>query len=120
LGAYRTVDRNLITPNNRAEPVRIAEMTATGFRIARVPPLKGRYFHDDDERVGAAPVVVIGYDVWQNRFAGRSDIVGQTVQLGDVRHTIIGVMPEGFGFPINNRIWTPLQLSPTNFRRGDA
>ena len=43
LGAYRTVDRNLITRDGRPEPVRIAEMTASGFRIARVAPLKGMY-----------------------------------------------------------------------------
>src|SRR4051812_3685992 len=93
LGAYRTIDRNLITADRRSESVRIAEMTASGFRIARVPPLMGRYFDDADERAGASPVAVIGYDVWQTRFTARPDIVGQTIQLGDVRHTIIGVMP---------------------------
>ncbi|HEV2130046.1 MAG TPA: permease prefix domain 1-containing protein, partial [Longimicrobiaceae bacterium] len=72
-GAYRMVDRNLVAPDGQAEPVRIAEMTASGFRVARVPPLLGRYFVDEDEREGAPPVVVIGYDVWQNRFAGDSE-----------------------------------------------
>jgi putative ABC transport system permease protein len=120
LGAYRTVDRNLITRDGRPEPVRIAEMTASGFRVPRVPPLLGRYFNADDERPGASPVVVIGYSVWQNRFAGRPDIVGQSVQLGATRHTVIGVMPKGFAFPINNRIWTPLGLDPTEFERGKA
>jgi len=120
LGAYRTVDRNLITLGGRPEPVRIAEMTASGFRLTRVPPLVGRYFHDDDERNGAPPVVVIAYSVWQNRFAGRPDIVGQTLQLGATQHTVIGVMPQGFAFPINNRIWTPLRLDPSDFERGKA
>ena len=55
-GASRTVDRNLVTPDGHAEPLRIAEMTASGFRIARVPPLMGRYFDDADERAGAPPV----------------------------------------------------------------
>jgi predicted permease len=120
LGAYRTVDRNLITRDGRPEPVRIAEMGASGFRIARVAPLKGRYFNDDDERPEAPPVVVIGYSVWQNRFAGRPDVVGQTLQLGATTHTVIGVMPEGFAFPINNRVWTPLRLDPSRFERGRA
>ena len=120
LGAYRTVARNLITGDGRAESVRIAEMTASGFRITRVPPLLGRYFNDDDERAGAAEVAVIGYDVWQTRFAGRSDIIGQPLQLGDVRHVVVGVMPSGYAFPVNNGVWTPLRLEPSGFELGHA
>ena len=120
LGAYRTVDRNVITADGRSESARIAEMSASGFRIARVPPLVGRYFNNDDERAGAPPVVVIGYDVWQVRLAARPDVIGQTIQLGDTRHTVIGVMPKGFAFPINNRLWTPLRLNPAEYDRGQA
>jgi hypothetical protein len=120
LGAYRIVDRNLVTANAQAIPVRIAEMTASGFRIARVPPLLGRYFNDDDERPGAAPVVIIGYDLWQSRFGARPDVIGQTIQLGDTRHTVVGVMPEAFAFPVNNSVWTPLRLNPADYDRGLA
>ena len=120
IGAYRTVDRNLITSQGRPEPVRIAEMSATGFRITRVPPLMGRYFNEEDEWTGAAPVVVIAHDVWQDRFLGRADIVGERLQLGATVHTVIGVMPAGFAFPINNRIWAPLKLDPADYPRGDA
>ncbi len=120
LGAYRTVDRNLITLDGHSEPARVAEMSASGFRITRVPPQLGRYFHDEDERPGAEPVVVISHRVWQSRFAGRADVVGQVLQIGDVRHTIIGVMPEGYAFPVNNRVWTPLRLDPADYERGHA
>jgi len=120
LGAYRTVDRNLVTPDGPGEPLRVAEMSAAGFRVARVAPLLGRYLLDDDERPGAAPVVVIGYDVWQRRFAGSPDVVGRTLRLGDAAHTVVGVMPEGFAFPVNNGIWTPLRLEPADYRRGEA
>lgn len=119
-GAYRIMDRNLVTGEGRPEPVRIAEMTASGFRLARVPPLLGRYFNDGDEQPGEAPVVVIGYSLWQSRFAGRRDVVGRTVQLGATRYTVVGVMPEGFAFPVNNRIWTPMRLNPLDFGRGEA
>ena len=49
-------------------------MSASGFQVARVPPLLGRYLVEEDMREGAAPVVVIGYDVWQSRFAGDPEI----------------------------------------------
>ncbi|HEX2189282.1 MAG TPA: ABC transporter permease [Longimicrobiaceae bacterium] len=120
LGAYRTVDRNLLTPDGRAEPLRIAEMSASGFRVARVPPLLGRWLVDEDERPGAPPVVVVGYDVWQRRFAGDPGVVGRTLRLGNDVHTVVGVMPEGFAFPVNNRLWAPLRLDPLVFERGEA
>ncbi len=120
LGAYRTIDRNLITRDSPPESMRVVEMSASGFRIGRMPPVLGRYFHDDDQRPGSTPVVVIGYDVWQNRFAGRTDVVGQTVDLGDVHRVIIGVAPKEFAFPVNNHVWTPLQLDPAAYERGDA
>ena len=119
-GAYRTVDRNLITREGRPEPVRIAEMTASGFRIARVPPLLGRYFDEADEEPGAPPVVVIGHSVWQGRFAGDSAVIGRTLLLGTTLHTVIGVMPQGFAFPINNRVWAPFRLEPSAFDRGES
>src|SRR5690606_33472728 len=107
-------------PDGQAESMRIAEMTASGFRIARVPPLAGRFLVADDELPGAPAVVVRGYDVWRNRFARRPDVVGQTLRLGATPHTIVGVMPPGFAFPINNRLWTPLRLNPSNYERGEA
>ena len=78
LGAYRTLERNLILGDARPEPVTVAEMTASAFRLARVPPLLGRPLLDGDEQPGAPPVVVLGYGVWQRRFGGRADAIGQT------------------------------------------
>ena len=110
LGAYRTVERNLSLGNAQPEPVTIAETTASAFRVTRVPPLIGRPLLDADEQPGAPPVVVLGYSVWQQHFGGRESAIGQTVQLGKTATTIVGVMPEGFAFPINHRLWVPLQL----------
>jgi predicted permease len=113
LSAFRTVSRNIIATTGQAEPISLAEMTASGFRVARVPPLLGRVLVESDERPGAPPVVVIGYDVWQARFAGDPAILGRQIQLGRVRHAIVGVMPKGFGFPINHDYWIPLPIDPT-------
>ena len=120
LGAYRTADRNLIPDEGRPRVARVAEMTASGFRVARVPPLLGRYLVQEDEQRGAPPVVVIGHSLWQVMFEGDSGAVGRTIRLGSTRHTLVGVMPEGFGFPINNRVWAPLRLDPLDFEPGNA
>jgi putative ABC transport system permease protein len=115
LGAYRNLSRNIVTAEGWSEPARVAEMTASGFRIARVTPVTGRTLVDADERRDAPPVAVIGYRLWEQRYAGRGDVVGRTIQIGEVRHTIVGVMPDGFAFPVNNRIWVPLRLNPAAF-----
>lgn len=110
LGAYRNVTSNLIVGTNAGRPVRAAEITASAFRIAPEPPLLGRVLARADERPGAPPVVVVGYDVWRTRFGSDVGVVGRTVQLGDAYATVVGVMPEGFAFPVSHELWTPLRL----------
>jgi hypothetical protein len=119
LGAFRTGSRNLIADNGTAL-VRVAEMSAAGFRITRVLPVEGRYFAEDDEREGAPAVLVIAHEEWQRRFDGDPDIIGRTVRLGATPHTIIGVMPEGFRFPFAHRYWVPLRLDPSDYARGSG
>jgi putative ABC transport system permease protein len=109
LGGFQTIERRLLVDGRPAEWVRVAEITASGFRLARVPPLFGRWIAETDEHVAAAPVVVIGYDVWQSRFASDRAVIGRTVRLGEIIHTVVGVMPEGFAFPVNHRYWIPLR-----------
>jgi predicted permease len=110
LGAYRAELRNLIVGNTPPVLVRTAALTATAFRTARVTPLIGRGLVDADEAPGAPGVVVLGYDVWQRSFEGRNDVVGSTVKLGSTAVTVVGVMPERFGYPLSYHAWTPLQL----------
>ncbi|MBI4910853.1 MAG: ABC transporter permease [Acidobacteria bacterium] len=113
LGGFQTVECRLKVESRPAEWVRVAEITASGFRLARVQPLLGRWIADADERLAAPPVVVIGYDVWQSRFASDPAVIGQTVRLGEILHTVVGVMPERFAFPVNHRYWTPLRSDPS-------
>lgn len=112
LGAFRTVGRNIITETGQAEPIQVAEMTAAGFRVARVAPVLGRTLVEDDERPGGPAVVVIGHDVWASRFGGDPGIVGREMRIGRTVHTVVGVMPAGFGFPVNHQYWTPLRVDP--------
>jgi MacB-like periplasmic core domain len=94
LGAFRQVRRNLIASGSQPQAVRVAEMTASGFSVARVPPFLGRTLVPDDERDGALPVAVIGYQLWRSRFAGDASIIGRAVQLGDTAYTVVGVPGE--------------------------
>ena len=112
IGGFQTVRRNVITADGSVELAAVAEMSPAGFRVARVPPLLGRAFVDADAAPGAPPVVVIGHDVWQRRFAGAYDAIGRELRLGERAHTIVGIMPDGFQFPFNFRYWVPLHIGP--------
>ena len=110
VGAFRSVQRNLIAPSGEGAPITLAEMTASGFRVARVAPHLGRTLLDADEHPDAPPVVVIGYDVWQSRFQADPSVVGRTMRLGHALHTIVGVMPKGYAFPVSHHYWVPLRV----------
>jgi putative ABC transport system permease protein len=108
LGAIRTVERNLGVTEGRAEPALVAELTASAFQLPRVSPIMGRGLAPSDEAPNAAPVIVLGHEVWQTRFQGAPDIVGRTVRIGSELATVIGVMPAGFTYPMAHHVWTPL------------
>ncbi len=110
LGAAVLFARNLATEDGRVEPVQGAEITANAFALMRTPPLLGRTLTEQDERPAEPPVVVLGHTLWERRFASDPAVVGQTVKLGTSTATIVGVMPEGFGFPVSQRVWTPLRV----------
>ena len=117
LSAFRTVQHNLVSSSGPPEPVKVAEMTATGFTIAGTPPLLGRHLLPADEREGALPVVVIGHQVWRSQFGGDAHIVGRTIKFGAVPHVVVGVMPDGFKFPVDHQFWTPLRTNPLAHER---
>jgi putative ABC transport system permease protein len=110
LGAAILFVRNLATDDGHVEPVQGAEITANAFAMLNATPLLGRTLREQDERPGEPPVVVIGHTLWKTRFASDPGVVGRSVKLGTADATIVGVMPEGFGFPVSQRIWAPLRV----------
>ena len=112
VSAMRPIDPAVITREGGIGSVHAAEMTASGFQLARVQPLLGRPLMEEDEREGADPVAVIGYELWQSGFSSDPAVLGQRIQIGDTPHIVVGVMPEGFRFPMNQRLWTPLRTNP--------
>ena len=109
LGAYRDASANLVGADGSAQPAVAAEVTASAFRIAPARALHGRVLEAADERPGADPVVLLGYELWRDRFDGDPRVVGRIVQLGANFATVVGVMPEGYAFPMSHELWLPLR-----------
>jgi predicted permease len=120
LGAARVSERNVLTGEGRVESLRVAEITASAFPLTRVQPLLGRPLEPADEKQGAEPVVILGYDVWQRQFLQDPAIIGRVVTVGRTARTVVGVMPPRFGFPHNQQLWVPLPIQDAGPREGPA
>ena len=78
------------------------------LRILGVRPALGRDLTAADNKPGAEKVAIIGHGIWQRDFGGSPNVVGKQVRINGKPATIIGVMPRGFSFPINEELWIPL------------
>ena len=110
IGAFRLVQRNLTVGEQVGEPVEAAEISAAAFKVAGVPPLMGRVLVDEDESPQSPAVVVLGHRLWKMRFGADPAVLGRVVRLGATQATVVGVMPEGFAFPVRQNLWTPLRV----------
>jgi putative ABC transport system permease protein len=88
------------------------------FDMLRVQPFLGRTFKADEDVPGKNDVIVLSHRTWQRRLGGDRNVVGRAVTLDGKPATIVGVMPEGFGFPSDAEYWTPIALNPANASRG--
>ena len=82
------------------------------FTILRERPVLGRDFRPEDDRPGAPHVALIGYRVWADRYGADPAILGRRIRANGEGATIVGVMPDGFMYPIDTQIWLPLAALP--------
>jgi putative ABC transport system permease protein len=112
IAAFANTVINLSDSGRTPEQYNGPYISANAFRLIGQRPLLGRDFTDEDDRPGAEPVVILGNGVWKTRYGSDPSIVGRTIKVSEVPATVIGVMPEGFKFPINADAWEPLAMLP--------
>jgi putative ABC transport system permease protein len=117
VSAFRTIQRNLAAPPARPLTIRVAQISAAGLALTRTPPLLGRLFVTADENPASPPVLLISHRVWQSQFLADANVVGRVVSLSGVAHTVVGVMPDGFAFPIDHQYWIPLPVEAIGHTR---
>ena len=96
------------------ERVRGATVMANYLTTLGVKPVLGRAFSAEEDQPGGPPVALISYALWQKRFAGRADAIGQSLNLDGRSYNILGVMPPGFDLPGVAEVWIPLQVNIDN------
>jgi putative ABC transport system permease protein len=87
-------------------------VSANAFQLLGVKPAKGRDFTSEDDRPGAPAVVLLGSRVWTARYNADAAIVGRRIRVDSELATVIGVMPDGFRFPVASDVWQPLARLP--------
>jgi putative ABC transport system permease protein len=113
LAAYEDESVHLGDADHRAERISVGMVSASVFTVLRAAPLFGRTLNTSDEQPGAEAVAVLGYTLWRNRYAGDRAVIGRTIRINGVPTTVVGVMPDGFGFPQKEQMWVPLALDAT-------
>jgi putative ABC transport system permease protein len=109
VGAQATFDAD-VRGDGPSEPVRLTQLNAGAMASLGVNPVIGRLFLPEEDRKGGdAHKALISHRLWQQRFSGAPDIVGQKLQTTINTFTIIGVMPPGLRFPENTDVWTPME-----------
>lgn len=89
------------------------------MKVLGVKPLLGRDFTEDDDLPDATPTVILGHELWTERYHQDPGVIGRVVRVNARPSIVIGVMPKGFSFPSNEALWVPMQRDPALERRGD-
>lgn len=106
--------------SGRGEPERVFAPGATAnfFSVLGVEPILGRTFQPDEDKPGAARVVVLTYGMWQRRFGADPGIIGQSITYNGDPYTVIGVLPASFQFALRQAdLWRPYQPTPNQLSR---
>ena len=115
LAATHKESRNLSgIPGRDPERISCAAVTRNFFNIIGLPPQIGRTFSEQEDKVGAPPVVVISDRLWQRAFNRDPKILGQAITLHDQSYTVIGVMPRQVTSPQDTDVWLSMMRRSNN------
>ena len=102
-------------PPQTAKGLRVS---ADYFKVFGASPVAGRTFLQSEDLPSGPTVAVVSYGVWQSRFGGTNEVLGRSILLNGVPHTIVGILPRGFQPDPEADVWIPLQADPNSTNQG--
>src|SRR5438309_9324362 len=115
LAATHKESRNLSgIPGRDPERISCASVTRNFFNIVGLPPEIGRTFSEDEDKVGAPPVVVISERLWRRVFNADPSVLGRSITLHDQNFTVVGVMPPQVTSPQDSEVWLSMMRRSNN------
>jgi putative ABC transport system permease protein len=115
VAAVRNRESFNLTGNGDSERLQGRLVSANFLSTLGVKPIRGRDFAPEDDRPGAAPVVMLSYALWQRRFGGDEKIIGQQLTLNRESFTVIGVTPANLEYGQETDLTVPIGLSTERF-----
>ena len=119
---YPTAPLQLANGNESIE-INGSVVSGNYFSVLGIEPALGRFFGSEDDAPGVSPVVVISSRMWQSRFGGRRDVLGQILRMNNTTFTVVGVTParfEGVLLGIPSDVWLPNSMAAVGYRFCDA
>ena len=110
IAAYSQRAFNL-TEGEQPERVAGSRVSPRFFALLNVKAARGRTFSDEEGQVGREQVVLVKQNLWERRYGSDPNLVGRQIMIDGKAHTVIGILPRDFNFPLNGgELWTPLAL----------
>jgi len=112
-----------LTDGGEAERIQGMRVTANFFPLLKVNLFRGRNFQPEEDKRGSQPVTIISYEFWQSRFGGNEGVLNQQINLNGKPHTIIGILPPKFEFPLSVKdalVWTTVSGEGSNLTQRGA
>ena len=108
LAAYQGMTMNVSDAGHTPERASGTRVSANAFSLLGERPILGRDFRDGEDKKGAEPVALLGYGLWKTRYGSDPAVIGRSIKINEVAHTVVGIMAEGNRFPNNADLWTTL------------
>ncbi len=118
VAAYDFAGPGFNITGERPELIHGIHVSESYFRVFGAPVMLGRTFTPQEDSENGGKVVVLSYALWQRRFGGNPDIVGQSLSLGDERYTIVGVLAREFSSDPEAEVWLPFQFEANSTNQG--
>src|SRR5262245_24036582 len=110
LAAYSLIGLGNLVLTDAGEPEQLQStyITPNFYPLLGLQPSLGRNFSPEENQAGHDRVALVGYALWQRKFASNPNLVGATIRLNGESHTVVGVMPQGAQLPFETDVWLPL------------
>src|SRR6266568_3264775 len=113
LSAFKQYNFALNGTGDGPEHVEAQRVTANFFRMLRIQPVIGRDFLPAEDSPENNQVTILTQEFWRSRLGSDPNVIGRALVLDGIPHTVIGVLPAGFSFPVGIRaeLWVSLALT---------